>query len=308
VKMTHWIHCNVCASLPSKSSETVFYIGSCGHLTCGRCLLKDGIEVKSPQRGISGQCRVCNKRASYKAIDRDLPRDIQIFFQSPYSLMEKQSRQLMAVMKFQAEQQARFYKNVQMKQGLLFQQMQCLAKRAQVDAQVIEQKNREVEALKQHNNELEQRLKKEMQESKAARDKLNSTIDSQCTAGSIRSNASSLAQKFGSLGRPQSAMFRREEVSMSSTNSSFGSSKTPGPTRFHYRPAKKDPRGTETKTPDDRKSPFDLASRFNAFAPSTPSASNSEGNKPSTVVMQGRIATRGPLTSQGISNLREGHV
>jgi len=106
----------VCASLPSKSSETVFYIGSCGHLICWRCLLRDGIGAKSPQRGINGQCRVCNKHVSYKAINRDLPRDIQIFFQSPYSLMEKQSRQLRAVMKFQAEHRVRFYKNVQMKQ------------------------------------------------------------------------------------------------------------------------------------------------------------------------------------------------
>ena len=37
---------------------------------------------------------------------------------------------------------------------------------------VFRQKNREIEALRQHTSELEQRLKKEMQESKSAREKL----------------------------------------------------------------------------------------------------------------------------------------
>jgi len=168
----HWIHCNVCAVLPSKSPDVVFYIGSCGHPICGNCLPENGVMSLRSQRDVSGQCRVCNKNSSYKPINRDLPRAIQIFFQSPWTLAEKQCKQLQAVMKFQAEQQARFYKNVQMKQNMINHQMQCLVKRTQVDAKTIEQKNREIEALRQHTGELEQRLKKEMQESKCAREKL----------------------------------------------------------------------------------------------------------------------------------------
>jgi len=168
----HWIHCNVCAALPSKSPDVVFYIGSCGHPICEKCLPENGVMSLRSQRDVSGQCRVCNKNSSYKPINRDLPRTIQIFFQSPSTLAEKQCKQLQAVTKFQAEQQTRFYKNVQMKQNMINHQMQCLVKRTQVDAKTIEQKNREIEALRQHTSELEQRLKKEMQENKSARETL----------------------------------------------------------------------------------------------------------------------------------------
>jgi len=264
------------------------------------------MEVRSP-RDASGQCRVCNKHASYKPINRDLPRDIQLFFQCPWALAERQTKQLVAVMKFQAEQQVRFYKNVQTKQGLVHNQLQYYAKRAQVDAQVIEQRNREVETLKQQNSVLELRLKKALAESRAAQEKLNSTTDSRCTADS---HASSLVQQFGG-GRPQSARFTRGEpmISMNSTDSTNESSysgRTPGTTR--YRPSRRDPQTMETTTPSTNrgKSPFDLASRFSTFVPSTPSASKSGVSKPSTVVMKGKIATRGPLTRQGAN--REGNM
>jgi hypothetical protein len=80
----------------------------------------DGDMSLRSQRDVSGQCRVCNKNASYKPINRDLPRDIQIFFQSPWTLVEKQCKQLQAVMKFQAEQQARFCNNVLTKVGVVY--------------------------------------------------------------------------------------------------------------------------------------------------------------------------------------------
>jgi hypothetical protein len=123
------------------------------------------------------------------------------------------------------------------------------------------------------------RLKKALNESRAAQDKLNTTADSRSTADSHVS----LLQQFGG-----------------------GSGRTPGMPR--YRPSRKDPQVMETTTPvtNRGKSPFDLRSRFTAFAPSTPSVSNSGVSKPSTVVMKGRIATRGPLTRQGVK--REGNV
>jgi len=307
----HWIHCNVCAALPSKSPGVVFYIGSCGHPICEKCVPEDELMEVRSQRDVSGQCRVCHKNASYKPINRDLPRDVQIFFQSPWTLVEKQCKQLQAVMKFQAEQQVRFCNNVLAKQGQVHDQVQYLQRRAQVDAQVIEQRNREVETLKQQNSDLEMRLKRAVAESRAAQEKLNSTVDSQSTADSH----ASLVQRFGGggMGRPQSARFTHGEPTMmmsmnatDSTNESSYSGRTPGTTR--YRPSRKDPQMMETTTPSTNrgKSPFDLASRFNSFTPSTPSASNSGVSKPSTVVMKGKIATRGPLTRQGVK--REGNV
>jgi len=159
-----------------------------------------------------------------------------------------------------------------------------------------------VETLRQQNSELEMRLKKALAEVKASQEKLNVTTDSISTADSHVS----LAQQFGGA-RPQSAKYIRQGLSLNSTDSTNESSysgRTPGMPR--YRPSRKDPQVVDMTTPSTNRgeSPFDLHSRYSTFATSTPSASNSGVSKPSTVVMKGKIATRGPLTRHGVK--REG--
>jgi len=190
VRMTHWIHCNVCASLPSKSPDVVFFISSCGHLICARCLLRDGIGAKSPRAGVNGPCRVCNKHVSYKAINGDLPRDIQIFFQNPYALMERQGKQLRAVMKFQMEHQMRFYKLVQMKQQKLVDRAKEIEGRLSKSAE----KERH---LKADNDKLRHELSASMNRGECLEQELDSTRKELQEA---RQMVKSMTQSGGSTG------------------------------------------------------------------------------------------------------------
>jgi hypothetical protein len=103
------------------------------------------------------------------------------------------------------------------------------------------------------------RLKRALAESRAAQDKLNSTTDSRCTADSY----TSLAQRFGGVGRPQSARYTHG-VPMNSTDSTDESSYSSGRTPGDHTLSRKDPQVMETATPSS-KSPLDLASRFSTF-------------------------------------------
>ncbi|CAD5229331.1 unnamed protein product [Bursaphelenchus okinawaensis] len=101
-----FIHCNSCFELP-KSNGRTFFLTSCGHIACAKCVKKNK-NTTTPSR--SEICRTCKNACTYSEINRSLDGNSKMFFQSPKDLAAQYMVNLKKVLEFQSYHRSRLFK------------------------------------------------------------------------------------------------------------------------------------------------------------------------------------------------------
>ncbi|XP_018099398.2 RING finger protein 212B isoform X2 [Xenopus laevis] len=125
-----WFHCNMCFL---NQNET-FYITSCGHILCQKCITQD-------------KCSVCKRACRHLSLSDNMKAQEKIFFRNHKQIAQKYFDHLAQVSSFQKQQfalQLAFYKHYL-----------CKSQRALQDAlQKVNSQESELKSMKKDNAEL----------------------------------------------------------------------------------------------------------------------------------------------------------
>jgi len=195
-----WIHCNMCYCIPTASSNSVFFITSCGHLFCKKCVTEETI-------GTIEQCRLCKKQTTFSEINRTLREDMQLLFRAPKDLSNEYTQKLKSIIDFQALHHSRLQQHYQDKcQNAIkfakFAQAE-ISKRIEMERMIVSERNdakMELEAAKKRLRELEDSLADRDHEIKRLRVNRQSPFSAQRERGTLQSN---LMRSFPNLSNHQ---------------------------------------------------------------------------------------------------------
>uniref|UniRef100_A0AC34FQR3 RING-type domain-containing protein n=1 Tax=Panagrolaimus sp. ES5 TaxID=591445 RepID=A0AC34FQR3_9BILA len=155
-----WVYCNQCLRAPGAQSN--FYLTSCSHILCQKCSNQgEPLQTQAQQT-----CVVCNAKAKFVEINRNLRADMMIYFKSPKDLATQYLQNLKSVIDFQDKQRAHYLKMHQERYNKAVKfAKECqvtLKKKSASEKQILQDKN-----LLADENEKNKAMIKELQEKMA---------------------------------------------------------------------------------------------------------------------------------------------
>ncbi|KAK0410732.1 hypothetical protein QR680_005293 [Steinernema hermaphroditum] len=128
--MNDFVHCNSCIRQPQNGQNVGFFLGSCSHILCKKCVSKVVLPpggVKNPKQ--PHLCLICKRPGRFYEINRQMPSQMMQLFRDPKDLCENYVKQIKQLLDFRSHHRNRLFKA----QNEQFKKCSTMYKKLQVE-------------------------------------------------------------------------------------------------------------------------------------------------------------------------------